>query len=261
MSVVPSRPRAGAALAFVTLLCVCGGPSDTVMVERSVVVDGSGAREVTNDLGWAVRVDVLRVVLEDLELTGGGDQHASLLAPVRDVLLPLARAHPGHDASGEVLGELSGRFVIDFAAPGRATLGAATLLLGSYAGANFTFTRAAGGDVPDDDPLFGHTLWIEGQASKDGVTVPFVSAVDQDEGRRLVGAPFAYEATEGEDRAIVLSLLLVEPREGTTLFDGVDFAALPEDGSAPAGHALNTRLRDASQSHDFWSLHAGGEHE
>lgn len=260
MSPGTRRPRAALSALFLLALCVCGGTSDAVLVERPIGVDSAGMGEVVNDLGWTVRADAFRVVMEDIELTSGGEPHASLLDPLSAAIFGRAYAHPGHTTGGEVLGELLGRFVIDFAAGDEAVLGEATLVAATYEGASFTFARAGPEDaVAEEDPLFAHTVWIEGVATKGAATLPFTIAVEQDEGRRVEGAAFSYEAREGDEGALGIALLLEDPTEGRTVFDGVDFATLPGDGHVPAEHEASIMLKRALQAHAFWALRSQGE--
>lgn len=259
----PLRLRAALSLALLGLLAVCGGPGEAALVEREIGTARLEPREVQSDVGWNVRIDELRAVVTDLELTSGGELQTSLLTPWSEAIIGAAHAHPGHTEGGEVLGELLGRFVVDFTADagsGGGSLGRASLIAGAYDGMNFTFARASAEDgVAGNDPLFGHSLFLSGEATREGVTVPFTVAIDQDEGRRVNGAIFAHEVSVHDERALSLALLLLEPSEGKTIFDGIDFATVPADGAIPAGHDVNTRLKRALQSHDFWELRAQGE--
>lgn len=75
-------------------------------------------------------------------------------------LLPTAHAHPGHDFSGGVAGELLGEWRLDLLGPAQ-SLGVARLLDGPYATARL--------HLIDDPPLV-----LEGEVERDGVTVRFV---------------------------------------------------------------------------------------
>jgi hypothetical protein len=61
--------------------------------------------------------------VRDLELAAMGEPHGWL----RRLVLPEARAHPGHAPDGKVTGELAGAFVVELDRP-RAPIGRATLL-------------------------------------------------------------------------------------------------------------------------------------
>jgi len=237
----------------------CGFDSElAARVEVPVVVQSDGMGELVNAEGYAIRVTTMRVAFENVEFTTSGEMHASLWSPVLDLVVPTAYAHPGHYAGGEVVGEMNGRFVVDWLDAG-AELGLATLLEARYDGANFVFTRARPGDgIADEDPLMGHTFEIAGEATRDGRTWTFSALVDQDEGRRVIGLPFDLEVDEGADDVLGLQMLLFDPSEADTVFDGIDFAALdPDDDGVvelvPDSEAYNV-LKKQLQVHDHWAV-------
>lgn len=244
--------------------CFCGGSADAPATERALVVDGGRAFTATTDLGFEVSLDRARAVVASVQLTAGGETHASLLAPLSAALLPQAYAHPGHEAGGDVLGELAGRLVIDFVRDHGAALGAATLLFGEYDGANVTLGKANADDVAGDDPLLGHSFELAGVAVKDGVEVPFVALVDQDEGRRVLGAPFAAAIAEDDGPALGLALRLTSD-DGATAFDGIDFSAhAPGDDGVVVLRAdddAGARLKRALQRHEYWAVNVQGGDE
>jgi hypothetical protein len=226
-------------------------------VELDVVVDGNRVQAVTTDLGYDVEPTRCRAVIADLQFTTSGEMHASLGAQLWNVLVPTAHAHPGHYAGGEVVGELPGRHVIDWRADGE-VIGVATMLEAHYEGANFAFARARVEDgVAVDDPIVGHTFDLAGTASKDGQTWTFEALVDQDDDREIVGAPLDLEIDASSEEELGLTLYTRDPFEGDTVFDGIDFEALDDDGDghvvlAPATDAYN-RLRRNLQIHDnYW---------
>lgn len=209
----------------------CSGPTEAPRVDLPVVVDGSGVVQAHTALGYDVELTEARVAVRDLVFTVAGELHtAALWRRLPDALVAPAHAHPGHHQGGEVTGELPGAFVIDWLAYDGRELGVATLLAGTYHGANFTFSHAEAADLPDGDPLIGHTAWLSGTASKDGATVAFTIVVDSPVGRELVGAPFDATLDEEARGALHLRLETVDPSEGDTLFDDLDFAALDADG-------------------------------
>lgn len=252
------RHRFRCALALCSL---AGCDLDSELAPRvtlPVVVDGSGTGELTNAEGYTIRLTTLRVAFENVEFTTSGEMHAALWGPVLDLLVPTAYAHPGHYAGGEVVGEMDGRFVVDWLVDG-AALGDATLLAATYQGANFVFTRARGGDgIASDDPLVGHTFEIAGEAARDGQTWTFRVFVDEDEGRRVVGLPFDLEVDEDTDETLGLRMQLVDPYEGDTVFDNLDFATLDDDGDgaivvAPGTDSYNLLLKQL-QVHDHYDV-------
>lgn len=228
-------------------------------VKAPVVVDARRLAPITTDLGYAVTITGVRAAVRDLQFTTGGEAHAGLWRRARRLLVGRAHAHPGHLAGGELTGELPGTFVIDWTKDG-APLGEATLLAGRYQGANFTFRVAGPTDgLVVDDPLYGHTLVIAGEARKDGRGVVFSAVIDIDEGARVVGAVFSGQVTAMPGGTPTLGLALVPATSvgpPQTVFDKLDFFTLPgADGGTVAinpGEAAHNLLRRAFQVHDHY---------
>jgi len=229
-------------LALTLLAAACGESREAQRVKLPVRVDGAGAAgPVTTDLGWSVSLTRLALAVEGLDLTTAGELHAGtgLLPALGRLLVPPVQAHAGHAAGGEVIGELPGPFVIDWVGEDGRLLGEATLLEGDYNGANLTFGRA--------EELGGHTGQVEGRAERDGETVELALVVDQDAGRQVVGAPFDLDVATGTTVTLKLQVLLEDPVEGDTLFDGIDFAETEAAEQA-------SRLRRALQKHDHYRI-------
>ncbi len=227
--------RIGPAIFLGLSLSACGDPKEAPRVELPVVVDASGITTVENDLGYEVTLTEARVMMENLAFTVAGEAHtASLWDRVSEFAIPSAYAHPGHFLDGDVTGELRGRFELDWTGGEDTTLGTATLIVGAYKSANFTFIRATADDgLASDDPLLGHTAVLRGTATKDATTLEFTVIIDSPEGRDLVGAPFELHVTEGASIQLGVRLLTLDPFESDTLFDGIDFAALSPDNQGP----------------------------
>jgi hypothetical protein len=227
-----------------------------------IIVSTADLAPADTDLGYRVTVTSARLALRDLELAVGGEAHTAAGPGARP-----DPGHPGHEAGGEVTGELAGRFVVDFTDRG-AAIGEATLITGDYTSANFTFTRAEVADgLAASDPLLGHTAHLEGVATRNGQDHEFDAVIDLDEDTRMVGAPFPVTITERSSGPIGLRLLTVDPHEADTLFDGIDFAALPEAQGlstiAPGQDAHNVLARNL-RAHDHYAidhetLDTGGE--
>ncbi len=249
--------RAPMCLAALVACAACGGEGDeAARVPVQVVVAEAPLGTATTDLGYAVTVEQARLVVVDLAFTQGGEMHASTVGPL-GWLVGVAHAHPGHTAGGEPTGELPGRYVVRW--PGGGALGEGVAFVGRYDGADFGFGRAGAGDgVMSDDPLFGHTAHLRGAVEKDGRRWTFQLILDQDDERRVVGAPLPLQVTEGAPPTVAFHLYLVDPIEGDTLFDGVDFAALDADGDGdvtlPAGEAASNRVRRGLQSHEHFGF-------
>lgn len=240
-------------------------------VTLPVVVDSDGLAELDNDLGYRIQITKLRVAFDNVEFTTGGEMHASLLRRIghglHELVVPTAYAHPGHAAGGEVTGEMTGRFVVDWLDDG-ASLGDAVLLGAMYTGANFVFTRATADDgLEADDPIIGHTMQIEGVATKDGESFTFHGFIDEEEDKRVIGLPISEDITADDTEfrvdaatAVTLGLqvLMVDPFEGDTAFDGIDFAAADPDGDGDVdlvvGGTPNNLLLRQLQVHDHYRV-------
>jgi hypothetical protein len=231
--------------------------AESPRVSLPVVVDATGVAPALTDLGYTVTLGRARAAVRDLQFTVGGETHATWLDRVGRALVPRAHAHPGHEAGGEITGELPGPLVIDWLDEG-APLGAARLVVGRYRGANFTFRRATAAELPEGDPLVGHTIHVEGTAARDGRAVSFVALVDVDDGARLVGAPFDAEIAPGLTASLGLRLLPTDPQDAKdTLWNGVDFFALAGAGggaSIAPGEEIHNLLRRKVQVHDHYDV-------
>jgi hypothetical protein len=230
-------------------------------VELDVVVQPSQDTFQTND-DTTIELTEARIAIDTIEFTTEGEMHAraGILPALHDLVVPTAYAHPGHSAGGEVIGELAGRFVLDCLATEQ-TLGLATMLTSEYTGANFTFAVADASDGLDAaDPLIGHTFVLAGTATRGDVEVEFVAYVDQDEDREIIGLPLSFSPNEDSTERLGIQFDPVDPVEGDTIFDGIDFVGLDEDEDGfvelsaddhPEAWAL---LRRALQEHDHYAV-------
>jgi hypothetical protein len=242
-------------------LCAgCSASEEAAEVPLAVVASSRGIEPGADDGGTTVELHSARAVLGDLEFTVGGETHeTSALARLWDLVVPAAYAHPGHAAGGDVTGVLSGRFVVDWMADG-APLGTASLLEGDYEGANFGFRRGTREDgLADGDPLLGHTIALEGTARSGDRTIAFDAQIDIDEGALMVGAPFVL-AVERDmaDATLALELLPSDPVDGKSVWSGIDFAALDQDGdgavSIRPGDDAHNVLRRNFQTHNHYAI-------
>ena len=235
------------------LVAGCSG-KEAVEVELPVLVSSERIERAENDLGWTITVSSLRAAIRDVQFTIEGEEHEAGVAARQ--LAPPPPPHPGHSAGGDVTGELPGDWLIDWMDDG-AVIGTGTLLTGDYQGANFTFRRAGEADgLAEGDPLLGHTFHLVGRAEKDGEAIDFDVVLDVDEDTELVGAPFDLEVTEETTAGIGLEIATIDPFEDDTLFDGLDCAALDDDGDGAIairpGDAAHNRLRRLLQAHDYY---------
>jgi hypothetical protein len=239
----------------------CGKGAEVAEVAMPVQVSAAGMAPALTDLGYTVTVTGMRAAVADLAFTVPGD---GLVTTQAQALLGPGGApdygHPGHVSGGEITGELPGERVIDWMSDG-AVLGTATLLEGDYAGANFRIRRAHAGDgLAAGDPLLDHSFHITGTARRDGGEIDFDAVLDIDDGYELVGAPFQHEVRAGDPASLRFELYTSESfsDSGSTLFDGIDFAALDPDGDGQVairpGAEAHNKLRRTVQSHDFYAV-------
>lgn len=238
-------------------LCVaaCAPSQEAARVKLSVVVDGSQLVDAVNDLGYTVHLETARLAIGDLEFTIRGEMH-SAIASLWGLVIPTAWAHPGHYAGGDVTGELPGAFVLDFLMGDGAALGEAELIVGDYNGANLNLRRAD--EVPESDPLRGHTAYFAGTATRDGATITFTAALDAEIGAQVVGAPFEDAVAVDSEGPLRLRLIARDPSEELTLFDGLDFAELDGDGDGTVaivpGDGAHNIVRRVLTSHVFYDV-------
>ncbi len=241
--------------AILTLLAAgCGSGEEAVEVELPVLVSAARIEPAANDLGWAITISALRAAVRDFQFTIEGEEHEAGTA-TRQVGPP-PPPHPGHAAGGDITGELPGDYLLDWMEDG-AILGTGTLLTGDYHGANFSFRRATEADgLAASDPLLGHTFHLVGRAERDGDGIDFDIVLDIDDDTELIGAPFELELTEATTASIGLEIATIDPFEDDTLFDGLDCAALDDDGDGAIeirpGEASHNRLRRLFQAHDYY---------
>ena len=237
--------RAG--LTLCTIVLAGCSPAEAPRVELPVLVDGSGLEVADTDLGWTIQFDHARVTLIDLRFTTAGEVHqerqptgaAQLLGRWRNTLISTAYAHPGHFQGGEVIGELPGTYVVDYATEDGRELGIGTLIVGDYTAYDFLLGRASAEEVEDGDPLLGHTALLSGTATGPAdEVVAFTIVIDSPLDRQIVGAPFEVEVAEESSFEIGLRLLSTDPYEEDHLFDGIDFALLDAADGAADGALL-----------------------
>lgn len=241
-----TRVRTTGHLVGLALLAGCS-PVEAPRVELPVLVDGSGLHTDVTDLGWTVELEQARLALADLRFTTAGEVHSddrrggvvwNVLARLSNAWISTAHAHPGHYQGGEIIGELPGTYVVDFAGEDGRELGLATMLVGEYQSLDFRLARASADEVDADDPLLGHTALLVGTATSNDVTVAFTLVIDSPLDRDIVGVPFEVEVAEDSTFAIGLRMLTTDPFEDDHLFDGIDFAQLDAADGAADGNLL-----------------------
>lgn len=249
MRLVPTRSFTPAALSLVALLAACGGADEAVAVDLEVVTAPLPSTPITTDLGYTVALSSVRLGATGIEFTVGGETH--------DGAVPGGPAppHPGHAAGGEVTGELPGDVVLVFDNTPH-PLGTATLLAGAYEGANLTLRALGEVELTAGDALAGHAVHVAGTTTRDGTSVPFDALLDVDVGTQVIGAVFQASVDATTTGTIELELLPVDPTEGDTAFDGIEFVELPLTEATALirpGDDAHNRLRRALATHDHWA--------
>lgn len=252
-------------LAIALIAAACGEPEEAPRITAPVVMDDSGLKTVTNDLGYEITIDSVRIAIEDLHFTVAGEEHMAMkgLHFLSD-LIPTAHAHPGHSYGGIVTGELKGALLLSWPASEETSeLGQGTLLPGNYTAADFTFSRgSADHGLEADDELMDHTAVLKGVATRDEESVDFTIIVDSPVGRELIGAPFEASVTKDFDKTIGFRFHPEDPYEGNIIFEGLDFFELPQEtegqvliapGIEEVESAYNRFVR-RFQAHDYYDL-------
>ena len=225
-------------------------------VTLGVSTDKTHIVTVTNDEGWSVSLDEFQLAVKDLEFTTGGETHAR--KPPAAWLISSAHAHPGHAAGGEVIGELSKKILFDMnQAP--ASVGKASLLPGDYNGMNLHFRNADEADGLDDDaPILGHAAYLSGTATKDDTSIEFEAFLDIAPKSEMIGGPFTAQIDSSSSGTISLQFFTKDPAEGDTLFDGLAFDELDEDGDQQVtiadGDIAHNILSKTIQRHDHYGM-------
>ena len=247
-------PKAGVQKSIVLLLVAtsfsCADGQEAKRVELPIWLDGDGLTAVTTDLGYEIQLQQVTVAVDDLRFAIAGEAHASLWRSLTKLVIPEAHAHPGHYQGGEVTGELPGHFVLRFSPDKSQELGKATLLVGKYQSASFTFAHATADDAGSDASLVGQTAVLRGTATSEQGATAFEVIIDSPPGRELVGIPFEHEVKEASNDRLVLRLLAKDPLEGDSLFDGVDFLPLDTDGDGSVEIAATAEDPDIVNAHN-----------
>jgi hypothetical protein len=228
----------------------CASSEEAVRVELPVATSAAALEPATTDLGYEVSIERLELGVMDIQFTIEGEMHVAAR--------PGTILHPGHSAGGEVTGELPGRYVLRWTGEVEPSLGLATLLVGDYRGANFTFRATDDDDgLAADDPLRGHAIRITGTVTRDDATRTFDAVLDVERDTAMIGAVFASSVSEASSGTLAFSFLPIDPEEGDTAFDGIDFFALAPDGPIeirPGSDAHNI-LRRKVTTHDHYAVH------
>jgi len=137
------------------------------------VVHGTDAM-LTTSTGWQVTLTDARIVLGPLRWYEGAALFGRTLFE-RLVGVSVAWAHPGHYVAGEALADITARRVVDLLRPGGTPLPQGNGVTGLVQSAAIEL-RPAEAALPDAATLRGGTLYVRGEATRDGRTVRFECA-------------------------------------------------------------------------------------
>jgi hypothetical protein len=162
-------PLLGALLSLAAAHC---GDDSTGRARITVdaVVRGTD-RTLTTSTGWQVTLTEARIVLGPVRWYEG----AALFGRSRFERLlgvSMAYAHPGHYVAGEALADITARRVVDLLRPDGTPLPQGSGVTGIAQSAAIEL-RPAEGPIADAATLHGGTLYVRGDAAKDGRTVRF----------------------------------------------------------------------------------------
>ena len=179
------RPSVFCLVCAITLATTaCEEPQEAQRVNLPVKIDASEMVEVTNDLGYIVRLTSAKLALGDFIFQVSGEEHVvEKRFKLWDLLIPAAIAHPGHFEGGAVTGELLGNFIAEWSTGDPDELGAATLLPGRYSSFGFSFSYASK-DATDEEHA-EHTAVLKGVATRDDRETSFTVLLDSPVGRML----------------------------------------------------------------------------
>ena len=209
----------------------------------------------TTGTGWRVELTRALLVLGPIYLF----ENASPVAPAPqgrwwrragELLVPSAHAHESFFSGGRVLGEWDREVVFDLLG-GTRVLGHSPGIAGRARSFSLLLqppSRALGAEA---QPLQGHSVWLEGTATREGERMPFRVVVDFEPPVELQRVEFVPLDVELEDDG----LLLVEPRPHTW-FEGALFERLGAGGEVPRDsqvyRALFVNLRRSTAFSAAW---------
>ena len=220
-----------ALLAGVALLSGTGCPGGEEPALVSVPIEAVSVQPATftTALNYDIEIDTGVIVLGALHFHEPKSvEELHMEAPVaralRNMLGPLtAHAHPGHDMSGDVKGELSGTYFVDLLADAT-LLGEAAFYEGTYETASLALHQdGLDGDAGLDtgSPAAGHTLVLSGIANDAAGDYPFDLVVDHTQ--TILGIPFGTTVAVGDVPSLTLA---VDPAE---ILGHLEFADLDAD--------------------------------
>lgn len=149
----------------------CGDDSTgRARITVDAVVRGTDP-SLTTSTGWQVTLTEARIVLGPVRWYEGAALFGRSLFE-RLMGVSVAWAHPGHYVAGEALADITARRVVDLLRPDGTPLPQGNGVTGLVQSAAIEL-RPAEGPIADAATLHGGTLYVRGDATKDGRTVRF----------------------------------------------------------------------------------------
>jgi len=199
-------------IVLMTILLGCPVADEPALVGVSVSAVSARGAAFETEQGYEISLVEGSVVVGDLHFhEPKAVEEYALRSPTRRPPGPTL-AHPGHDMSGDVRGELAGTFVVDLLAAA-AALGEASFYEGPYETASLLLVEPGGS---------GATALLAGTADDGDGEIPFDLVVDHTE--TVLGIPFEAEIEASAPPALTL---VVDP---ASILGHLDFAALDGDG-------------------------------
>lgn len=168
LSRAPSTLALGAALSLLTFAACAGTPGRAI--ELVLASEPRSTSSFTTATGWSVTLSEARLAIAAVYVYPPDDAMAAL----QRALVPVARAHGGHDplTGAAVRAELLEPFTLD------ALMEAPEIgVLHGTAGAASELTLVLG-EAGDD--THGHHAWVRGEATREGTTIGFEGGIDVD---------------------------------------------------------------------------------
>jgi hypothetical protein len=212
-----------------------GGRSVTFQMGLRAALAPGEARvgRFTTDTGWRVELTVARMLLGPIYLFENpsplqGSLSGRLWRGMGELLLPTAHAHEEFFSGGRVLGEWDREVVFDLLAEEGEplVLGKSPGIAGTVRSFSLLLQPASAGVAAEAVRLEGHSVLLEGKASREGQTVAFRVGLDFPPPLELQRVEFVPSEVELDDEG----LFLVEPRPHAW-FSGTHFDRL----EAPQG--------------------------
>ncbi|ADO68814.1 hypothetical protein [Stigmatella aurantiaca] len=212
-----------------------GRPVTFQMGLRTALAPGEAqVGRFTTDTGWQVELTVARMLLGPIYLFENpsplqGSRPGRLWRGMGELLLPTAHAHETFFSGGRVLGEWDREVVFDLLAGEGAplVLGRSPGIAGTVRSFSLLLQPASAGGPGAAAALEGHSVVLEGMASREGHTVAFRAGLDFPPPLEMQRVEFVPSEVALDDEGV----FFVEPKPHAW-FSGTHFDRLeaPEGG-------------------------------